>query len=495
VSPSTSDTIVAASSPAGRSARGLVRLSGPACGEILRHLGLPSLEPRTLTPAAIHLPPRLPVLAACFAAPASYTGQDMAELQLPGHPALLERVIHRCVEHGARLAEPGEFTFRAFLAGKLDLTQAEGIAATIAAQSEGQLQAAALLTRGHLGQLAHRWVDHLADTLALVEAGIDFTDQEDVVPIGPDALADRLAAAQRELEQLLSRSRSWGALEALPRVVLVGAPSTGKSTLFNALLGRTRAVVSALPGTTRDILAEPLALRQNGGPAVEIMLLDIAGLDTPQGALDQAVQSAARQAIDSADLLLAVHDHEQPPPPPTPGKPTLTVRTKADLPPTTTSNPAARVPHAGSATCGSTPDSRPSHTSPEAGRGVAPGGNDRSARGLAISSDVAVSVHDNRGLDALRDAIALHVGRRGVSVQSDLLALQPRHQAALRAALEQVRDAAARVEPQRERHALASVELIAAALRAALDELANLGGRMTPDDIIGRVFATFCVGK
>jgi tRNA modification GTPase len=113
----------------------------------------------------------------------------------------------------------------------------------------------------------------------------------------------------------------------------------------------------------------------------------------------------------------------------------------------------------------------------------------------ALDADVAVSVHDHRGLDSLRDAIALHVGRRGVSVQSDLLALQPRHQAALRAALEQVRDAAALVEPQRGRHALASVELIAAALRAALDELANLGGQMTPDDIIGRVFATFCVGK
>ncbi len=444
------DTIVAVSSPPGRSPRGLVRLAGP--GAALTALSLleppaPPLVPNRLSPVRL-AEGRLPALLAFFAAGRSYTADETVELQLPGNPVLLERVIRACLASGARLAEPGEFTFRAFLAGRLDLTQAEGIAATIAATSDSQLRAAGLLRRGKLGGIAGDLVDRLGTQLALVEAGIDFTDQEDVVPIAPSALAENLAGIVAALDSLLTRSRSWGSLETLPRVVLVGPPSSGKSTLFNALLDRERAVVSATPGTTRDVLAEPLTLHRDDGPAVEVMLVDIAGLDDPAASLDRAAQAAARQAVESADLLLIVRDPTRPPQPPLPepaAAPTLTVATKCDVAP--------------------------------------------------CAAEVAVSARTGAGLDLLRAAIRERVGDRGVALAADTLALRPRHTAALRSAAAHLGAAASLLADQADHRAIEGVELVADHLRRGLDELAGLGGTLTPDDIIGRVFATFCVGK
>ncbi len=461
------DTIVAAGSPAGRSPRGLLRFTGPRTGVILAALTGgqangkvkdPRLLPRMLAPCRLKLPGgavgsagvhELPVLCAFFVGPASYTGQDMAELQCPGHPALLERII-RCVRRlGVRLAEPGEFTWRAFVAGKLDLTQAEGIAATIAATSDDQLHAAGFLRRGELGRFAAQLVDALAEQLARVEAGIDFVDQEDVVAIAPDNLDANLAGIERRLLNLLSRSRSWGGLEALPRVVLAGAPSTGKSTLFNALLGRQRAVIATTAGTTRDVLMEPLRLETSTGQSVEVMLVDIAGLDAPGSPLDGQIQQVACSAIDRADVILHVHDglggeagYRLP------DLPVIRVRTKADLAPSDATN-----------------------------------------------RDVVVSGRTGAGLGRLRRLLASRLADRAVSVAADTLALQPRHETALHAAADCLGDVRRRLEAQRGRRDLGDSELIAATLRAALDELAGLGGQMTPDDIIGRVFATFCVGK
>ena len=336
----TADTIVAASSPPGRSLRGLVRVSGSDAPGTIEAMGLEWSEPYRLRQQRLPLDDNLdmPVLLAVFHAPRSYTGQDMAEIQLPGNPALLERVIHRVVEGGARLAEPGEFTCRAFLAGKMDLPQAEGVAATVAAASDSQLNAARLLRQGRLGSFAAELVNDLGDLLALVESGIDFTDQEDVVPIAPGELADRLGRVDRKLADLLSHSRSWGAIEALPRVVLAGGTGAGKSTLFNALLGRRRAVTSSMPGTTRDIIEEPLLLRDAAGRDVEVMLVDIAGLDTPASALDRQIQTQARSALERADLVLHVDDtgkfatelapHRA-------GLPVIRVHTKSDQPPPT----------------------------------------------------------------------------------------------------------------------------------------------------------------
>ncbi|MEX1017925.1 MAG: GTPase [Phycisphaeraceae bacterium] len=454
-SSTTHDTVAAVSSPRGRSLRGLVRLSGPAVRRVLREVVCDfadDIPGRTLQRVRL-VEPAMPALLALFPGPASYTGDDVAELQVAGHPAVLERVLRAMLDAGARLAEPGEFTFRGYLAGRFDLTQAEGIAATIAAVSDSQLAAATLLREGKLAGVARELVDELGTLLALVEAGIDFVDQEDVTPIAADELAARLEAVAAKLAALMRRSRSWGALEALPRVVLVGRPSVGKSTLFNALLGRTRAVIDAQPGTTRDVLAEPWTLEDVHGRSVEVMLVDVAGLDRAAAALDEQVQAAARRAIAEADLVVQVSDRSAWEALDV-ASPVLRVRSKAD----------------------------------EAIRGSG-GGEEEDV--LAVSAVTGV------GLAALRAAVARRVGERGVSVASEMLALQPRHEQALKEAGEAVAEALMIVKPH-PRHAaggLGQVELVAARLRGALDALAGLGGELTPDEVIGRVFATFCVGK
>ncbi|MCC7146509.1 MAG: 50S ribosome-binding GTPase [Phycisphaeraceae bacterium] len=487
------DTIVAASSPPGRSLRGLIRLSGPSAPTISHCLTQPAsfsgrsqiaapaptacisapgsaggydvLTPH-LSPARIYLKtssPPLPVLLAFFPAPHSYTGQDVVEFQLPGQPALLERLLHRCCQLGARLAEPGEFTFRAFLNRKMDLTTAEGVAATIAAQSDSQLAAAQMLRQGRLGSAATQLVDQITTLLALVEAGIDFTDQDDVVPITPPQIHQQLQPILDELNNLLAHARPWGELQALPRVVLLGPPSCGKSTLFNTLLRHPRALTSPLPGTTRDVLQEPLLLRDQSGRTVEVMLVDMAGIDDPLYALDHQAQQAARQAVAQADLLLLLDDGDPHPDCPAlrlsqqvlsqpAAPPFLAVRTKADL---LNSPPSP------------SPDRQPLH----------------------------VSAHTGHNLPLLHQAILDRLADRLVSPSADRLALQPRHEQSLRQAQQSLRDVMAILNASTSPAALARPELVAGGLRSALNDLACLGGQMTPDDVLGRVFATFCIGK
>lgn len=446
-------TIVAISSPPGRSARGLLRLSGSATHDIGHRLldASVSFPPaRQLAPVRLNLPGStagsrlvLPAMLVFFRGPASYTGEDMLEIQLPGAPHLLERLLRQVLDLGARLAEPGEFTFRAYLKGKMDLTQAEGVAAAISAVGDAQLQAANLLRGGELGRFASALADRLAQSLALVEAGIDFTDQDDVVPIAPEVLKAEIEAARHALGELLLRCRSYAALGQLPRVVLAGPPNCGKSTLFNALLGRQRAVTSPLPGATRDVLAEPLRLESPTGPC-EVLLVDLAGLDDRAGTtrLDQDIQNHARSALQTADLiLLASAPDARADRAPTPSAACLRVCTKSDLP---------------WSDCG--------------------------------PCDLSVSARTGENIPRLRALIAERLASRAVSLSAETLALQPRHHAALQSALTDL-DAAMTLV------ALPASELLAHHLRAARDQLSALAGKLTPDDVLARIFATFCIGK
>jgi len=462
--------ILAVASPPGRSLRGIIRISGVGAFDLLRqrlsihdeavpdsrlsrgirrgHLTLQSSdESQSLL---------LPCLVFVFPGPKSYTGEDSVELQLPGNPILLQRVIDDLLRTAkrmntpARRAEPGEFTARAFLNGRISLTQAEGVQATIAAQSDAELRAARLLTSGSLGTFAHRIADKLASALALVEAGIDFTDQEDVVAISPDDLHARLVSMHDELQNHLSRAVGFEQLQAIPWVVLVGEPNAGKSALFNALLGRERAVVSPTAGTTRDVLAEPLTIQTDHGPA-EVMLVDLAGLDdADDSSINRMMQDRARQAIDRAELILRCVPAEMSTSQQV-NKSTvneITVRTKSDL----------------------------------------------AARGFA-HANLAVSAITGEGLDELRRAIARQLNDRAVSLAADAVALRPRHEAALRSSLENVNETITLVSPSMRDRSLPHPELVAASMRAALDDLAALAGDISPDDVLGRVFATFCVGK
>jgi tRNA modification GTPase len=449
----TEDVILAIASPPGRSARGIVRLSGDRAPDVAALL---LADPAPLAGRGVRRGDvelrgaALPCLVACFPGKRTYTGEPVVEVQVPGNPVLLERLLETALARAAaagipaRRAEPGEFTARAFFSGRLTLPEAEGVAATIAAESDAQLRAARLLSSGALGRRARAVADELAAALALVEAGIDFTDEEDVVAITPRDLADRLEPVRRVIADQLEHAVGMEQLEAIPRVVLSGPPNAGKSTLFNALLGRDRAVVTSRPGATRDVLAEPLSIPLAHGTG-EVMLIDVAGDEAAVSRLGRQMQEAAAGARRGADLLLECRGPGTPLPPPAPGA--LGVRTMSDLPPA--------------------PD---------------PGGP-------------AVCATSGAGLDALRAAIAERLATRAVSLAADAVVLQPRHEAALRSAAGHLEETAALLGPQRGRPALADPEIVAATMRAALDELSAVAGDVTPDDVLGRIFASFCIGK
>ena len=439
--------ILAVGSPPGRSRRGLVRASGLGVFDIFDQLASEPLV-RSRGVAPIRLDVRglnLPALLIGCPGPASYTGEDVVELQLPGQPQLLERVIDAAVAAGealgipVRRAEAGEFTSRAWHSGRVSLTEAEGVAALIAARSDAELRAAGLLKSGRLGAVAIESSDRIAGMLALVEAGIDFTDEEDVVAIEPAELTRRLSIECDELQHLLDHAVGMDVLQAIPVVVLCGPPNAGKSTLFNALLSDQRAVVADVAGTTRDAIAEPLQIDSRGA---EVLLVDVAGLQDESGTyIEQRMQSMARSFMDQADVLIHCL--------PSTGDATwldgprvMRVRTKHDL------------------------------------------------NSACDDGDIHVSALCGLGLESLRECIAERTSEQASHLGADALALQPRHEAALREALSCLHDAAAVVDA-----APTSSELIATHLRTSLDAMSILSGVIAPDDVLGRVFASFCIGK
>ena len=446
----TGDTIVALATPPrspGSSTHAVLRLSGARAMDALDHICTQPLTRRrscahTLIAVGQHT---LPATALLFPAPASYTGEDCVDLLLVDNPWLVEQVIAALLSHPeTRAAEPGEFSARAYLAGRLTLDQAEGIAALIAARNQDQWHAARELASGRAGAAHQQRASTLAHLLALTEAGIDFTDQEDVVAITPADLRTRLCALIEELQSISAASM---AESGCVRVVLVGPPNAGKSTLFNALLGRRRAVTSSQAGTTRDALIEPLDLRPLTAASVE--LIDLPGLDLgdpayqPVSELDAQARQQALSVVDSADVILrcdplgqAVADARS-----------LLVRTQAD----------------------------------------------RAAPGSTHEGMLPVCALDGWGLPALRQALAdrietLHSTAAGS--RSGVSALQA---SAVVRTMTHLQNAVDAIDPHGSR--LDHLELIADELRSALDAMAPLAGRIEPDEILGLVFASFCIGK
>ncbi len=461
-----SQPIIAVSSPPGRATRGLIRISGDNIIPPLSPIFSPSPAPRRLSPTRLLLADsnlnNLPALTTFFPAPNSYTAQDIIEIQCPGHPTLLDNLLHTLLNHiqttlgWGRLANPGEFTQRAYTAGRIDLTRAEGIAATISAVSDAQLNAAKLLRTGRLGQFATSLVDELAQLLALTEAGIDFIDQDDVVPISPMDLKSGVEKITRQIKQLLQRSRAWKTIEHLPWVVLLGPPNVGKSTLFNTLLKKNRAVTSNTPGTTRDILTEPLKIKIPNNQLAEIMLVDIAGIENKHSALDQQMQQAARDAVNRAELLLILHEPHQPTS--HPHLPNLTI------PPSTPQiNVITKV------------DTAPNFTPPP--------------------NSIPISATTNHGIPQLLAEITSAMQNRAVTLAGQTLCLQSRHKIELTDAQNALNHAHTLLQSQADQPALHNSELIAHHLRDALNRLGALGGHLSPDDVIGKIFSTFCIGK
>jgi len=442
----TGGTIAALATAHGASARAAIRVSGPDTRRVVETLTRQTALSRGVRRVRLALDSRtlLPALLVWAGAPRSFTGEDSAEFLLVGSPVLLGRTLERIVSiQGVRHAEPGEFSARAYLSGRLSLARAEGVALRISARSGAALEAADQMMRGEHGRRVRAWTHELADLLALVEAGVDFTDQEDVVPIAPRDLRARLASLASALRDQLVGAPPDRVRSSLPEAVLVGRPNAGKSALFNALLGRARSVVSDAPGTTRDAISETLDLERDAPGAGWVTLTDLAGLGgCALGALDDAAQELARERIGRADAVLwcdpsGRFERGEP----APGHAVVRVRTKSDLP--------------------------------------APG-----------SLGIGVCSIDGSGLGALRRAIADTLGLRE---SLGAAAFVPRLRHALGRALASIDHAGTLVDP--DAPSLGEPELVAGALRDALDAIGELGDRLTPDDVLGRVFSTFCVGK
>ncbi|MDB5328672.1 MAG: tRNA uridine-5-carboxymethylaminomethyl(34) synthesis GTPase MnmE [Phycisphaerales bacterium] len=432
-----SDTIVAVSSAVGPAARMIVRMAGP---DAFRLLGLlspglvaaPSVAARaTLRFDGVHCP----AWAYTFVGPNSYTGDDLAELHLPGNPLLARTLVEHLIAAGARSAEAGEFTGRAFLNGRMDLAEAEGVAMTIAATHAGELRAARQLVAGELSRRLVPPLEWLTEALSLIESNLDFSE-DDIAFIDAGEVRRRVDRAAAVLDDLTRNAAQFERLAGEPTFVLVGLPNAGKSTLLNALAGGERAVVSPVAGTTRDALSAEVALRRG-----LIRVIDVAGIERAgTNEIDQQMQAQAGRAVEAADFVIEVRELGSTGRAWLAKEPDLLLRSKLDLAP-------------GDARVG--------------------------------ANEIAISAITNVGMDVLRqrmDDLAF-----GATSEAGTLALTTRHRMAVAAAHEALLAVAAILDD--------APEMMAEQLRRAVDALGQVLGRVTPDDVLGRVFATFCVGK
>src|SRR5262245_54513290 len=444
------DTIAAIATASGSGLRGIVRLSGPKSVEIVSKLfdGEFSESAPTCRRGTVLLPRdlgRLPATLYLWPTTNSYTRQPSAELHLPGSPPILEGALEAACQNGARLARPGEFTLRAFLAGRLDLTQAEAVLGVIDADSRQSLKSALAQLAGGIARPLQVLRERLLDLLAQLEAGLDFVD-EDIEFISDAELDQQLAAAVETIDNLANQMRSRGEAGQIPRIVLAGLPNVGKSSLLNALAEDSAAIVSDIAGTTRDFVTRRVKFGQR-----ECLIIDTAGRFTtpPATAIESAAQSLAGQQTENADLVLLCLDASQPlrewerqQLSARSDSKMLTVWTKTDL-------PAAGIDEVSGPAV---------HTSSRTGAGI---------------EDLRKAIE--RALAPIDSESGVVVGTADRCRESLRLSAE---------ALQRARTTAA-----------AGEELVAAEVRIALDELGRVVGAIYTEDILDRVFSRFCIGK
>ncbi len=449
------DTIAALATPVGTSAIAVVRASGPVCTTLARELIGKDPAPRM----AVHVDYRDrqgslvdDVLVTFFQGPHSFTGEDSLEVSCHGNPFIAQRILEDFWRRGCRPAEPGEFTRRAFLNGRLDLSQAEAVMDLIHARSERALAAANQQLRGSLGRHLAELTDALLRLLARIEAYIDFPEED--LPTEDRATASReLDDVLRGTKRLLATRHYGEVLRDGLKTVIVGEPNAGKSSLLNRLVGRDRAIVSAQPGTTRDFLEEQLIV----GPHC-IRLIDTAGLNPDPEALEKLGMEKTLERVDEADLILLVLDGARPfPPLPAPvtdrlkeGR-ALAVINKCDL---------LKEP--------------PSPSLPGSPATITP---------------VAISALTGEGVERLIELIVAQADRLGGELGAESVAINARHADALGRA----RDCLLAAQPKLEQEA--PIELLASDLRGALDAFGEIGGRIDNERMLDHLFATFCIGK
>jgi tRNA modification GTPase len=460
----TADTIVAISTPPGRGGIGIVRLSGPEAASIAAQLvrlrqpgeiGVGAGRARLADVMDSADPDSTRIdeaVVTFFAAPHSYTNEDVVEIACHGSPVVLELLLRRAMELGARLAQPGEFTQRAFLSGRLDLTQAEAVRDLIDAQTLTQARQAASQMGGALSRRVAPLKQALVELIALLEAGIDFA--EDDIDVAPQAeIARRIGELTPPLTALEASFARGRVVHDGLTLAIVGRPNAGKSSLFNRLVERERAIVTATPGTTRDLVTERIAL-----DGIPIELVDTAGLREGLEEAEQIGIARSREALADAALVLVVLDATQPLNEEehrllaaVEGRPALVAVNKADLVAGAVSKDSL---HSGA------------------------------LKRFAVQATSALT---GEGIAELRQRIvALATG--GAAAEPGLLTNLRQHQA-ISAALGALADAA-RANAESIPH-----EMILLDLYRALWALDSLTGQTTPDDILNLIFSTFCIGK
>ncbi len=438
------DTIAAISTPFGEGAIAVLRMTGPCSVAIAETLFRSSKRASEVASRVQQFGKILDgervlddVLLTVFRAPASYTGEEMVEIACHGGILVTRRILGLLLASGARSATAGEFTQRAFLNGKMDLTQAEAVMDLIKAQTDLALRAATEQLEGRLGERVRDIRENLLGLLAHVEAHIDFPE-EDIDPEVGQALLARLATSQAGIRALLQTADQGRVLREGVRTVIYGAPNVGKSSLLNLLLGYERAIVSEIPGTTRDTIEEVINLR-----GIPLRLVDTAGVRESADAVEREGIARTLQHLERADLVLNVVDASAPRRSDIEPR-HLLVLNKVDL--------------------GEHPD-------------------------WASVSGVRFSCRNSRGMEELADAIFTRAMGQSMTASGFTVAINARHQASLATAERFANAAQTALEES------VSAEFVSIELRAALDAIGDVVGRVDTEDLLGKIFSTFCLGK
>jgi tRNA modification GTPase len=439
---STADTIVAIATPPGRGGIGVVRLSGTEAHAIAQRLTMHDdpFEPRHATFTKVRATDAIDqAIVIYFPTPASYTGDDVVEISAHGSPVVLRAIVAAAIDSGARHAEPGEFTLRAFLNGRIDLMQAEAVADLIDAATPLQARAAFDQLEGTLTGTIREIDATLFDVIARLEASVDFPE-EGYHFVEPDAIAREIDVVLAKTRALLNEGRRGRLIREGVQVAIVGRPNVGKSSVFNALVGASRAIVTDVPGTTRDLVTEAIDL-----DGVRVTLVDTAGLRETTDAIEAEGVARSKQSTGVADLVLQVVVDDDPQ---AIGARQLIVQNKSDL----LSTPRAFGP-----------------------------------------TTLRISARTGDGLDDLRRAIVAELTDDSAAPLRDRPSItNARHIALVQRAhdaLERARAAASAAG------GALSEEFVLADLQEARAALEEITGRRAPDDLLAHIFERFCVGK
>jgi len=458
------DPIAAIATPLGEGGLAVIRLSGAQAFAIadksFRPVGKSSLKPSAAPTHTIQFGKIVrdeqvidEVLLAVLRAPRTFTREDTVEISCHGGLLPAKLVLDTLLAGGARLAEPGEFTKRAFLNGRIDLAQAEAVADLIHSRTELALAAANEQLAGKLSRRINRLRDDLMLTLAHIEAHIDFPD-EDISPDTKGKLLQRLEGGVAFMDELLRTANEGQILRRGIRAAIVGRPNAGKSSLLNQLLGRNRAIVSPIPGTTRDTIEETASIR-----GLPVIFIDTAGLCEARDEIELEGIRRSRESLAQAEFILHVLDAGEPLTRADEnyfaefaGKKRILVRNKTDLPVKLELPPELCVTH---------------HT----------------------SRIIDVSCVSGQGIEALKDAIKSLVWAGEIKAEMLQVAINSRHQDALNRARASARQAADALRDD------VTLELVAMDLRIAASAVGEIVGKTTTEDLLDSIFSTFCIGK